>query len=281
MRPAPLLLLLVLPFARMAQPQSTVTYSHASGQVLTLEHLPAAGPGPHPAVLLIGGAGPDESCCADWLVRAGYSVFLVQTRPAPFPAPVDDVQRAIRFIRHQGAGWRIDSRRLALIGIGLGGYAANLAAVRPPVLGGKPAADPVDRLSARVSAVVSLSAWSDLRGAPPPAGLTGLLRPFIEARGSLEAALAEASPVMHIHAGAPPFLLIHGDADPVVPFVQSAHWQYALQAAGVSANLLLIRGGGHASAGWSRIAGVRNWEDETLEWLARALAAGGPARRGK
>lgn len=260
-----------------------------AAEPLTLELTPAAGavPAPHPAILLVpdrdsaGGSG----CCADWLARAGYHVFTPHYRTAAaYPAAVDDVQRAVRFVRLNAARWQVDARRIALVGFGFGGYLSNLAAMAPSQRpakgpGGSPghAIDQVDRQSAAVQAVVSFAAPSDLRAAPVPDGWQSWLGPLIEA-GNVEGALAEASPVMHIRLGAPPFLVIHGDADADVPFAQSTHWQYALQSAGIACELILIRGGGHDVASWSKLAGLRPWEAETLGWLARALGLEGSGR---
>jgi len=214
----------------------------------------------HPAAILIHGGGfvsgskkdPEQLTLARLLTGAGYAVFAIDYRLAPeypYPAAVEDTRRAARFVRLNARRWSVDPKRIALIGSEAGGYLANLAGQ-----------------SADVGAVVSLSAPSDFRGWPVWPELRSFLAPLIAARG-LDRALAEASPVMHIRPDAPPFLLIHGDADTVVPMVQSAHWQNALQAAGVPCNLILIGGGGHGMKGWA----ARDWEYEMIAWLDRAL----------
>lgn len=210
----------------------------------------------HPAVILIHGGGfvsgskkdPDQVEQARLLTGAGYAVFAIDYRLA-YPAALDDTREAVRSVRLNAGRWKVDEKRIALMGSEAGGYLANLAGQ-----------------SAGVRAVVSLSAPSDFRGWPVSPALRSFLAPLIAARG-LEQALAEASPAMHIRPDAPPFLLIHGDADTVVPAVQSTHWQNALQAAGVPCNLILIGGGGHDMKGW----GGRDWESEMLAWLGRAL----------
>ena len=80
----------------------------------------------------------------------------------------------------------------------------------------KGAKDPVDRTSARVQAVVTLFGPSDFRNQPVSENVRALLGPLIEEKGE-EAALAMASPAMHITGDEPPFLLIHGDKDQAVP----------------------------------------------------------------
>ena len=94
--------------------------------------------------------------------------------------------------------------------------------------------------------VVTLFGPSDFRGSTPSKGLQALLAPLIEKKG-LEAALAEASPVMHINSEAPPFLLIHGDKDQSVDLAQSSQMQLALKANNVRCDLIIIPNGPHAT----------------------------------
>ncbi len=246
----------------------SLEYSRSGGVTLALDHYgPATKTAArHPAAVLIHGGGfnsgsnkdPGIVQVARLFARAGYAVFAIDYRLAPlhpYPAALDDVGRAIRYVRLQARRWNVDPRRIALIGFDAGGYLAGLAAVQP---------------GSEVQAVVSVSAPSDFRGWPVSPALRDFLAPLIAAKG-LEHALAEASPVMHIRPDAPPFLLIHGDADTVVPVVQSTHWQNALQAAGVRCNLILIGGGGQGSESWAAIPGVRDWEAEAIDWLGAAL----------
>ena len=269
--------------AAAARAQESIPYSEAGGGgALTLDYYKPgpAGPLAHPAAILLHGGGlvsgssRDEETVglAGLLSRAGYAVFAVNYRLAPqhpYPAASDDVLRAIRFVRFHVRRWRVDPKQIALVGTDAGGYLASLAGVQAAAA--QPgAADAVGRQSAAVQAVVSFFAYSDFRGWPASPALRGFLAPLIEAQG-LEQALAAASPVMKIRPGAPPFLLIHGDADEVVPMVQSTHWQNALQAAGVKCNLMLIGGGGHDAGEWARLPGVRNWAEEMVTWLDAAL----------
>ena len=277
--------------AATARGQESIPYSEAGGGVaLTLDYYKPGPDGPlaHPAAILLHGGGlvsgssrdEDTVGLAGLLSRAGYAVFAVNYRLAsrhPYPAAPDDVLRAIRFVRFHGRRWRVNPKQIALVGTDAGGYLASLAGVQGSVA--QPGStDAVGRQSAEVRAVVSFSAFSDLRGWPASPALRGFLAPLIEAQG-LEQSLATVSPVMKIRPGAPPFLLIHGDADEVVPMVQSTHWQNALQAAGVRCNLVLIGGGGHNAGEWARLPGVRNWEEEMVTWLDAALGrrAGGYA----
>ena len=269
--------------------QDGLIYGEAGGEQLTMDYYPPAGPGPHPVAIIIHGGGfvrgtsknNSEAYCADFLAPAGYAVFSINYRLAPkypYPAMVEDVQRAIRFIRHNAKKWNADPKRIALVGGSAGGYLSNMAGILNA--GGiKGAKDPVDRTSARVQAVVTLFGPSDFRGQPMNENLQALLGPLIKEKG-LDTALAEASPVMHITGDQPPFLLIHGDRDQAVPLYQSTHLQAALKANGVPCDLIVIPNGPHATGSWHRVPGVPDWEREMTAWLNKVLAHNGPIGEG-
>lgn len=227
-----------------------------------------------PAVIVVpetAGLGPARYC-ARLLQHAGYCVLVLPPAESDHPAAVEEVERAVRFARHGARKLGIDSRRIALFGVGSGGLAASLCGVRKsgPLVNARDAAD---RQSARVRAVVALGAYSDLRNEKPRGWVAGLLARYAEQNGlvsrSLDEGLArDASPVMHITGEEPPFFLIHGDADEVTPMVQSTHLQQALKAANVRCDLLLIPNGRHDMRTWTS---QPRWEDELVEWLDAAV----------
>jgi len=272
-----------------AKSQDGIVYREAGGEKLTMDFYPPAGPAPHPIAIIIHGGGfvagtsknNSEAYCADFLAPAGYAVFSINYRLAPkfpYPAMVEDVERAIRYIRHNAKTWKADPNRIALVGGSAGGYLSNMAGVlgAPGIKGAK---DPVDRVSAKVQAVVTLFGPSDLRGSQASKGFLALLSPLIEKKG-LEAALAEASPVMHVNSEAPPFLLIHGDKDESVDLAQSSQMQLALQANNVRCDLIIIPNGPHATGKWHKVPGVPDWEKQMTEWLNKALEHQGPVGEG-
>ncbi len=245
------LLLLVLSLPLLSQQQ--IAYTTGPNGPLVLDFYNGPGPTPAPAVILLHGGGltegtsrsPDTVRLALLLQSTGFAVFSVNYRlaqDAEFPAAVQDVASAAHWVRTHTRDYGVDARRVALVGVGEGGYLAALSAVE-----GAPAA-----------AVVSLAGWSDLRNQRLPEGL----RTFLGG-----AAIESASPAMHISGKEPPFLLVHGDADEVTPLEQSVHFQAALQAAGVPCRLLIVEGGGHDTATWT----ARPWEREMVGWLKRAL----------
>src|SRR5215467_10321569 len=197
-----------------AKSEDGIVYGEAGGEKLTMDYYPPAGPAPHPIVIIIHGGGfvggtsknGSEAYCADFLAPAGYAVFSINYRLAPkypYPAMVEDVERAVRYLRHNAKKWQADPNRIALVGGSAGGYLSNMVGVLHAG-GVKDAKDAVDRTSARVQAVVTLFGPSDFRGQPVSPNVQALLGPLIEKKG-LDAALAEASPVMHITGEEPPF----------------------------------------------------------------------------
>jgi len=86
--------------------------------------------------------------------------------------------------------------------------------------------------------------------------------------------LKEMSPIEHVAPGLPPFLLVHGTADTIVPYDQSERMLKKLQAAGVPAQLVTVEGGGHGLRGWERSRDQLAYRRTVIEWLRRTLAAG-------
>src|SRR6476620_11048734 len=119
-----------------AKSQDGIVYGEAGGEKLTMDYYPPAGPAPHPAAISIHGGGfvhgtsknNSEAYCAYLLAPAVYAVFSINYRLAPkfpYPAMVEDVERAIRYIRHHAKKWDADPKRIALVGGSAGGYLSN------------------------------------------------------------------------------------------------------------------------------------------------------------
>jgi acetyl esterase len=281
-------LLVACGWARPATEDGLV-YGEAGGQTLTLDYYAASGPGPHPIAIIVHGGGyvggtsknGSEAYCADFLAPAGYAVFSINYRLAPkypYPAMVHDVERAVRFIRHNASRWSGDAARIALVGGSAGGYLSNLVGLLQSP-GDPAAADPVDRESARVQAVVTLFGPSDFRATGMNQDVHALLDAAIQEKGEA-AVLAEASPITHVTGTAPPFLFIHGDRDQSVPFSESTNLQEALRLAGVRADLIRIPGGPHATGSWHTVPGVPDWERQMTVWLNQVLRHEGPLGEG-
>jgi len=213
------------------------------------------------------------------LVAAGYTVFAINHRAAPrfhYPAAVQDVQRAVRFVRYHAKEYGIDPDRLGGLGGSSGGHLIGLVST----LGADGAADdrdPVNREPATLQAVVLRAPLVDLpKMISVPAGIA-LVVSFLEAPPAdnpvSKALYAEASPQSHVSARTPPTLLLHGDADDLVPYGQSTGYEAALRAAHVPTKLVTIPGGKHA-ADFGYPKPQPGWPDyyaETVGWFDRYL----------
>ena len=208
------------------------------------------------------------------LVDHGYTVFSINHRATPrfqFPAPLEDVQRAVRFIRSHAAEYGVDRERLGAVGGSSGGHLVALLGVLNG-LGDPSDPDPVNQVSAKVQTVVARAAPSDLRATQTPP-LTGMLALLMGAlRSSAEGvAYVQASPITYVSRDDPPILLIHGDADEIVPYNQSESFRDALVAAAVQTRLITIHGAGHgprfpgAVDPPDYIASMIDWFDQHLK----------------
>jgi acetyl esterase len=269
--------------------QEGIVYGVADGQPLTMDYYAPKGPGPHPIAIIIHGGGyqrgdsksGSEAYCADFLAPAGYAVFSINYRLAPkypYPYMVFDVQRAVRFIRHNASRWDGQANRIALVGGSAGGFLSNMVGLLNAP-GDASATDPVDRESAKVQAVVTLFAQSSFATVALNADVHALLDPLIQQKGQAEA-LRVASPITYVSKGDPPFLQILGDKDEYIPFSEATNLDAALRKVGVRSEIIRIPGGMHGTGGWHKLPGVPNWEVQMTEWLNRTLEHKGAVGEG-
>ena len=263
--------------ARGAAPV-TVEYANVRGESLLLDACVPDGPGPFPAVILVHGGGWNSgdkeggrqrgliAPMEDPLLAGGFAWFSINYRLAPkhsFPAPLEDVEEAIRWLKAHAAEYRVDPRRIALAGESAGGHLVALAGVSD---------DPSLRVAAVVDFYGPIDLLAKVRAAagklePGLAGLFGgaMLDEAIAAR------LQAASPINFVRPGLPPFLLLHGTADKSVPFENSLNLQAKLRAAGDVCDLIVIPDGAHGMINWKKIA--PDYQQRVVAWLTRTLAA--------
>jgi acetyl esterase/lipase len=195
------------------------------------------------------------------VARAGVAVASVSYRlsgQAVFPAPLDDVRAAVRWLRAHAADHGLAAARVGAWGASAGGHLAALLALTADERDAGLGDSSVQAAVAWFASTDLLALVTDEPEGPPPSFVTGPLpEPPFEARllGVASAADAPdaaraASPVTHAHAAAPPFLLAHGDRDGLVPSVQSRRLFDALRAQGADATLWLLHGGNHEDPGF-------------------------------
>lgn len=208
------------------------------------------------------------------LVEAGYTLFTINHRATPrfhYPAQVEDAQRAVRYVRYHAETYGIDPDRIGAIGGSSGGHLVSMLGVLDG-RGDPEDESPINRLSAKVQCVVARAAPSsfviDWSGRGPPSMFLGAdVSPDADP-GSVEYRRAlVASPIAHVTPDDPPFYLVHGEADDVVPIANSEAMAEALREAGVPCTFRRVPGVGHGPgllADPALRAEVRAWFDEHL-----------------
>jgi acetyl esterase/lipase len=177
---------------------------------------------------------------------------------APFPAQLHDAKAAVRYLRAHADVLGIDGGRIGVAGESAGGHLAALVALtghRADLEGDLGVLGPSSGVAAAVD-WYGVSDLSTMPGVPPPPQVAAKLPEAMRVpaeehltRGLEGAALADASPLTHVTPEAPPFLLLHGTADRVVPFSQSERLHAALRAVDVPVRLVPVEGADHIFAG--------------------------------
>ena len=276
-----------------ARVEKNVVYGMYSGAAMLLDvHYPARANGF--GIIFISGSGwsaplgysapplkesPQVDMYVPSLVQAGYTVFALTHRATPtfrYPAQLEDVQRAVRFIRQNAARYAIDPARIGGMGGSSGAHLVSLLATMDG-RGDSTEPDPVNRQSAKLQCAVARAAPIDLTqmspslGAPLVALLLGASVSAATPKTAIEykTALA-ASPITYVSADDPPMLLMHGDADRTVPFHQSELMEAALEKASVPVKLLRIEGADHGPD----FPGAKNppdYKGEMVKWFDQHL----------
>lgn len=193
---------------------------------------------------------------------AGFAAVACSYRfsgEATFPAQIDDVVEALRWIRDQGAEHGLDAGRVYLWGASGGGTLAALAALVPA--------------APTVRGAVIWYAVSDFLALDLEAADTWEAHLFGGPIGEHVSLARDASPVSHVRADAPPFFIQHGELDTWVAFDQGVRLEKALGAVGARAELEAVPGADHFFTGAPDIEAIF---DRALAFLRR-LEAGSVA----
>jgi acetyl esterase/lipase len=218
------------------------------------------GEGPFPLLVWVhGGAwragSKDHPPALPWLKRkvAVASVNYRLSQHAVFPAQIEDCKAAIRWLRANGANYHLDPNRLVVWGASAGGHLVALLGTTGDI-SKFDVGEHLDQSSA-VTAVVDWFGPTDFLRMNPMAGDLGTMDH--DAPDSPESLLIggpvgenpdkvmRANPITYISSGDPPFLIMHGDKDPLVAHGQSVILLNALRDAGVTAELYTVKGAGH------------------------------------
>ena len=238
------------------------------------------------------------------ILAAGLAVVRIDYRhslESPFPAQLHDVKAAIRYLRHFAGILGIDAARIGVWGESAGGHLAALAALTTPdtdggrldgaegvVTGDTAVLAAVDwygvsDITAAAGAFADLPAFAGPETADIPAA-TGIpaatadipatADPYTALLGASPAdrpdLAAAASPVSYTPPVVPPFLLIHGTEDNLVPYAQSELLAEHLRAQGADVELVPVTGADHIFLGSPDVAAI---VARSVAFLARHLAA--------
>jgi acetyl esterase/lipase len=221
----------------------------------------------------------------------GYTVFAVVHGSQPkftIPEILDDMHRAVRFIRQNAKDYGIDPERLGIYGGSAGGHLSLMQGTRGKAADGK-SKDKIDHASSRVQAVACFFPPTDFLNYGEPGKvalgggtLKGFKAPFDfqvlengafvritdeEKRREIGRAI---SPIYHISNETPPTLIVHGDADTLVPIQQAQIFIDRLKEVGVPGELVVRKDAGH---GWSTLskdlALFADWFDRHLRKMEK------------
>ena len=278
-----------------------VIYGRKFGTALTLDVFPPAG--------AANGLGLVFAVSGGWysshdginagfikpMTDRGYTVFAVVHGSQPkftIPEAFADMSRAVRFIRHHAKEYGVDPERLGIYGASAGGHLSLMQGTAGDK-GNPSSGDPVDRESSRVAAVACFFPPTDFLnyGKPGEDAIgRGILKDFASPFDfrDYDPALKkfvnvtdpakvlelgrDISPINHVSADDAPSLIIHGDADRLVPIQQAEIIVEKLKAAGVDARLIVRPGQAH---GWG---GIEKDLDHFADWFDAHLKKPGASK---
>ena len=221
------------------------------------------------------------------LIDRGYTLFAVMHGSQPkftIPEILEDMHRAVRFVRFHAKDYGIDPDRIGITGASAGGH-LSLMQGNAPQDGFPKSKDPIERVSSRVQAVGCFFPPTDFLNYGKPGEdaigrgrLVNFAAPFafqtLE-RGKFvpvtdEARIVELgkeiSPINHVSAKSAPALIIHGNKDELVPIQQAEIMVEKLKTAGVDAKLVVKEGAAH---GWANMSQdsvqIADWFDAQLK----------------
>jgi acetyl esterase/lipase len=223
------------------------------------------------------------------MLQRGYTVFAVVHGCQPkftIPEIVADMNRAVRFIRFHAQDYGIDPDRIGIYGASAGGHLSLMQGTAGD--GGDPKSkDEVDRVSSRVQAVACFFPPTDFlnygktgENAIGRGVLQGFKAPFefheldpkrrifvrVDDLDVIFETARKISPLYHVTPDDPPTVIIHGDADKLVPIQQAETIVEKLKGAGVEAKLVVKPGASH---GWPDMQKdyeqIADWFDDHLK----------------
>jgi len=248
--------------------ETDIIYGRGGTEALKLDLTrPRQGEGPFPAIVFVHGGGWVAGSKEDFrpfmypFTQKGIVCISVNYRLAPksvFPAQIEDVKCAVRWLHANAAKYHVDPKRILAFG---GSAGAHLVALLGTTNGTKlwDGSGGNAGQSSAISAMVCMSGPYDLslgyrdsvnQNKQEGGAVRGMLESFLG--GNLEkreAQYREASPILYASKQTVPALLTHGTADPLVPIQQTGVFTAKLQSMGAEVEFMRIEGAGHADFG--------------------------------
>jgi acetyl esterase/lipase len=242
--------------AKLGTIEKDITYATIDGVAIKMDiYYPKSASTALPVVVYVHGGGwtsGDKSSGAGSrtipeLISRGYIVVCINYRLAPeykIQSQIEDVKCAIRYLRAKAADYGIDKERIGAMGGSAGGHLVALLGTSDESAGLEGNGGYNDR-SSRVQAVVDLFGPADMvtmfqnSNASQLQTLFGTSSPYSDV-------VRKVSPVTYVSSDDPPFLILHGDKDTVVPLNQSEILYQKLTEAKVPATLVVVKNAGHS-----------------------------------
>lgn len=263
-----------------ADDKKDVVYGRAGDQDLQLDIYGADPKQKRPAIIMlhgggwVGGSRNDMGIIASTFSQRGYVCFpisyrLVKGDKNRYPAQIDDVQQAVRWIRAHADDYGVNPQKIGVLGASAGAHLAALLGTTDTRDNSIPE---LSRYSSRVQCVVDLYGPMDFTSfADAPVidaeqrseGMrlvAGFLGPLPENAKNYK----DASPITHIDSKTAPFLIFHGAKDTLVPLVQSQQMDEALRKAGIESKLIVFPNVGH---GYSDFDSIQKTFNASLDFF--------------
>ncbi len=256
-------------------PENTATFKDINYAGDDLEahrmdiYLPEKGEGPYKVIIVIYGSAwyannakqSGYLSLGKPLTEAGFAVVSINHRSsgdAKFPAQLHDVKAAIRFVRAHAKDYQLDTSFVGITGFSSGGHLSSMAGVTNGMKSRTVGHTTLDmegtvghclEQSSRVDAVVDWFGPVDMSRMENCETVKDANSPEAALIGGAPAdnpdLVALSSPITYVTPQCPPFLVIHGDADNVVPHCQSVFFSEELEKAGVLKQFITVSGGQH------------------------------------
>lgn len=231
--------------------------------------LPEAGKGTGASIVVCPGGGygglanHEGPVIGEWLAKNGVAGFVLRYRLGSkgyhHPVELGDAARAIRFVRSHAADWKLDPKRIGVLGFSAGGHLASTISTHWDD-GNAGSEDPIEKVSSRPDAQVLIYPVVTMG----PTGHGGSRVNLLGKEKANDPELIELlSNEKHVNAKTPPAFLVHGVDDKAVPVSNSDNYAEALKKAGVAVEYVRLENFPHGR-------GLQeSWGPKCIEWLRK------------